>query len=204
MNILDKMRIKITSPFSQYEAAVIKIQSELYDLIIQAKQTDKTTEQNLTEEALELYPDWGFAKENMDKLTEYWKKNYIEYQGDINPVDHKKICVFSHYDTDKIISESALYWCKSLLEWDVAIIFVSTCENLSQTEIDKLKPYVAKIIIRPNQGYDFGGYCIGHIIAQQYRHHDYFILMNDSCFGPLYNLNTLDIHLPKGHLKFLA
>ena len=180
-------------------------QEELQKMIQEAQLLNqKSKMQELLEKALTQYPDWIWAQENMKQLTEYWKHTYTEYDGNVDPLQHKKICVFAHYDVHKRIADYVVYWCKSLLEWDCAVIFVSTCETLSQGEINKIRPYVSMIIVRPNQGYDFGSYCVGFQKVKQFSHFEYFMIMNDSCFGPVHNLNKLDAFLSKSEDEVLG
>lgn len=159
---------------------------------------NKVGEQELLEMALECFPHWEWAKDAMKKLTEYWRHCYTEYEGKIDPLQYKKICVFAHHDANKKIADYVLYLCKALLEWGCAIIFISNCETLPQEEITKIHPFTSKIIVRPNQGHDFGSYYIGLDIAKRYDHHQYLIFMNDSVMGPVNELTLLDEHLPKG------
>lgn len=173
---------------------------EFQDLIIRAQQSgDKSTEQRITEQALKRHHHWNFAKENMIKLTEYWRQKYTVYLGDTIPFHHKKICIFAHHDANKKIADYVVYWCKSLFEWDCSVIFVSSCEYLSDEEMKKIKPYVSQIIVRANQGYDFGSYYIGFNQSQKYSHFEHLVIMNDSCFGPVHPLRSITPYLPKGN-----
>ena len=132
------------------------------------------------------------------------RNTYIIHEGQVDPLTKKKICIFAHYSSDKTIRDSDLYWVKSLFKWDCAVFFVSSVEQLKQKELEKISPYVAKVIVRPDHGYDFGSYCIGFDLAQEYTHAEYLVIMNDSCFGPVNSLNYLDSLLPKTDYELLA
>lgn len=168
---------------------------EIYQLL-----NNKFKEQEFLEKALDIFPNWEWAREQMKILSEYWRNNFVEYKGEVELLKHKKVCIFAHYDANKKIADYVVHWSKSLLDWDCGIIFISSCEALSQEEINKVKPYVSKIIVRPNHGYDFGSYCVGVYEAKKYDHMDYIVLINDSMFGPFYSLNRLhETLLDEGH-----
>ncbi len=59
---------------------------------------------------------------------------------------------------------------------------------ISDEELELLRPITHKVIIRPNFGYDFGGYRDG-ILSLYFRRHDlnHLALFNDSCWFPLHD-----------------
>ena len=122
------------------------------------------------------------------------RTEYQQILGHVNPALHKKIAILAHCDHKNRIADYIIHMCKSLLEWDCAVILISVNPTLPQKEIEKVKSFTSHIITRPNTGYDFGSYCIGYHIAQSYNF-EYLLFINDSVFGPLYSFKHLDNHL---------
>ena len=59
---------------------------------------------------------------------------------------------------------------------------------ISDEELELLRPITHKIIIRPNFGYDFGGYRDGILSLYSRRHQlSHLALFNDSCWFPLHD-----------------
>lgn len=59
---------------------------------------------------------------------------------------------------------------------------------ISDEELELLRPITHKVIIRPNFGYDFGGYRDG-VLSLYFRRHElrHLALFNDSCWFPLHD-----------------
>lgn len=104
----------------------------------------------------------------------------------------KRAVVFAHYDKDSIIDDYVIYYLKALKNCIEKVIFVSCC-NLSQTEKDKLEQIADYIIAEPHKEYDFGSYKRGFEVIKKegLSNYEEIIFANDSCFGPLYPLETV-------------
>jgi len=103
-----------------------------------------------------------------------------------------RIIFFVHYNNKNIIEsndvESIIYFSKLSTE----LIFI-TNSMLSDYELDKIKPYVFKIIIRKNKGFDFGAWRDAFI---QYGYKnlekfDQLILINNSVYKPIFEMNNI-------------
>lgn len=105
--------------------------------------------------------------------------------------DKKKyICVFSHYDKDSKVDDYVLFYLKSLFDYGCSINFVTT-SDINQKEQEKLFPYCEKIIIRKNEGIDFGSYKCGIDAIKNIEKYEKLIIANDSVYGPLYPIKEL-------------
>ena len=105
----------------------------------------------------------------------------------------KRAIVFAHFDKNNIIQDYVLYYLKELKKISDTIIFVSD-SNLQQTEISKVEQIVNKVISGHHGEYDFGSYKIGyqHLLAQKnLAEFNEFVFVNDSCIGPLLNLDII-------------
>jgi rhamnosyltransferase len=70
-------------------------------------------------------------------------------------------------------------------------IICVTTSALSTDDIQQLKLYCSDVILRENVGHDFYSYKIGLASIQDLRRVDKLILCNDSCFGPLFELQNI-------------
>lgn len=109
---------------------------------------------------------------------------------------HAKVAIFSHYDRDNIIDEYVINYLKSIFELGFDIVFISTAEQLSQNEIDKIKVYCRDVLVKENIGYDFGAWQTGiTYLAEEIDKYDSLILCNDSVYAPLFSLNEMFIKM---------
>jgi rhamnosyltransferase len=110
-------------------------------------------------------------------------------EGDNNKENYQKyLCLFAHFDKDNIIDEYVVHYIKNLFSLKIDIIFISNCKFLKDKEIEKIKPYCKKIIIRKGRARDFGSWKIGiSVLGEDIKNYDYLILANDSVYGPLNN-----------------
>ncbi len=125
------------------------------------------------------------------KINEKNYSSFRELEGNVNILDRKIICVFSHFDKDNIVDDYVLHYLAALNEIGCAIIFVSTCNNIENQYVEKLKILVTKIVTRINIGWDFGSFNIGYKIAKNYDHYNLLIFANDSVYGPLHPLQNI-------------
>ncbi|CRF35672.1 hypothetical protein BRSU_2796 [Brachyspira suanatina] len=104
----------------------------------------------------------------------------------------RRIVIFAGYDKDNIIDDYVVYYIKELKK--VAdIVYVSDC-NMLESELDKISSYCIHIINGRHGEYDFGSYKRGYIYAEEQnilKDYDYLMLINDSVFGPFFDLKTI-------------
>ena len=102
-----------------------------------------------------------------------------------------KICIFSHFDKNNIIDDNTIFYLQKL-SIIANIIFVSTSEKLNNNNISKLKTLCNTVIIKENNGYDFGAWKSGlNILSENLFDYDELILCNDSVVGPLFDLEPI-------------
>ena len=101
-----------------------------------------------------------------------------------------KIAIFAHYDKYNQVQEYVKYYLCQLSTVCDEIICVTT-SALSTDDIQQLKQYCSDVILRENVGHDFYSYKIGLASIQDLRRVDKLILCNDSCFGPLFELQNI-------------
>lgn len=101
-----------------------------------------------------------------------------------------RIILYVHYDPDSIVDLHIVYQIKKLYEYGCKIIFISNSEISNKKTISK---YIIKLIIRNNKGFDF--YAWKEVLFSQKREYwykyDELILMNSSCYGPIFHLSEL-------------
>ncbi|MEI6798681.1 MAG: rhamnan synthesis F family protein [Pseudomonadota bacterium] len=86
---------------------------------------------------------------------------------------------------DPFLSQGHLTSIKYLLSEGYAPVVVSNAP-LSQAELDLIRPFAHQILIRPNFGYDFGGYRDGILAVYPERNRiRRLAIFNDSCWFPL-------------------
>ncbi len=102
----------------------------------------------------------------------------------------KRLVVFAHWDKDAIIDDYVVYYLKELAA--VAdVIFVSDTE-LIQGEINKISSLVIHAIAERHGEYDFGSYKRGLAYCEEIlSKYDELIFANDSCYGPLTELDSV-------------
>lgn len=102
----------------------------------------------------------------------------------------KSLAIFAHYDADDSIKNYVVYYLQELSKIVDQIIFVST-STLDESELAKFGSLNVRIILRENVGHDFYSYKIGLASIQDLTRVDKLILCNDSCFGPLFELQNI-------------
>lgn len=101
-----------------------------------------------------------------------------------------KIAIFAHYNKYNQVQEYVKYYLSQLSVVCDEIICVTT-SALSTNDIQQLKLYCSDVILRENVGHDFYSYKVGLASIQDLRRVDKLILCNDSCFGPLFELQNI-------------
>jgi hypothetical protein len=100
----------------------------------------------------------------------------------INP---RKVALLLIYQP-KHLAKSILWTCSHLIEQGYAPLIVSNSELVPES-LELLKSKSWKIMLRPNVGYDFGGYKDGiRYLKEANLNMDFLLVMNDSIWFPLY------------------
>lgn len=105
----------------------------------------------------------------------------------------KRAAVFAHYDKDNLIDDYVIFYLKSLRKFFDKIVFVS-CREISEQDTAKLDGLADYAICENHNEYDFGSYKRGYFYLLENgldEEFDELGFINDSCFGPLYDLGPL-------------
>ena len=111
-------------------------------------------------------------------------KKIVFFIGDL-PIS-EKCAIYLVFSPDGL-TRGHLESLKYLISENYSPIVVSNAP-LSAEELDMVRPMSYQVIIRPNFGYDFGGYRDGILTLYSNRHKiNRIALLNDSCWFPLPN-----------------
>lgn len=102
---------------------------------------------------------------------------------------NKNLFLFAGYDQDGIVDDAILYYVSALSQHGDVIAYVDC--DCKKSEIDKLKPYTLFADAKKHGEYDFGSYKRAFQYAYDkdlLKKYDYIYLVNDSVFGPLYDI----------------
>ena len=121
------------------------------------------------------------------------KKPLIRYLhlGNLKPNYDQPVCLFCSYDKNSTIKKNVYYYLNELRLAGFDIIFISSSDTISDTDLKKLSDYCIKIINRENKGYDFYGWKIGLKEYPHYLMHKALLLANDSVLGPLFDIKNI-------------
>lgn len=102
----------------------------------------------------------------------------------------KKVALLLIYQPNDL-SESTIETCKHMAKLGYSPMLISNT-RLHEADLERLKPHVWKILLRPNFGYDFGGYRDGIKLLWKWGlTPDCLLIMNDSIWFPLNSDETL-------------
>lgn len=105
----------------------------------------------------------------------------------------KRLLLFHHYNKYNSISEYVLYCLHVVRKYFDFIVFTSN-SYLSKEEKNLLKKkYCNIVLIRENKGFDFGAwkYAINFLGFKKIKNYDCLVIMNDTCFGPLFDIGEV-------------
>ncbi|MBL0317839.1 MAG: hypothetical protein IPP74_00795 [Alphaproteobacteria bacterium] len=115
--------------------------------------------------------------------------------GAVLSPQYDKLCIFCHYDSDNQIADYVVECVSALHRAGCHVYFVSNCPIIDDIYLNRIEPYVAHILLRNNQGYDFGAYFTGYAFAKDEQHSlDHYksiLFVNDSVYGPFYPLEEV-------------
>ena len=104
----------------------------------------------------------------------------------------KRISFYVHYDSRNIVSDEDLHTISFFSKCCDEFVVITNSE-LSQDNIDRVKPYSSVIIERANKGFDFGAWKDALIKYgfENLEKYDQVILLNNSFYGPYYEMNSI-------------
>lgn len=96
----------------------------------------------------------------------------------------------AHYDSGNMVDDHVFYTLRALVDEKIDIIFLSN-SPVSDEDRKRLTPLVREIHVYPNQGYDWGAWkrYIDQNGIEKFLDYDELLLMNTTCFGPIFPLS---------------
>ncbi len=103
----------------------------------------------------------------------------------------KRICLFAGFDKKGEIADYVVYYLKALSQF--ADVYYWGDFESSEVEKNKLKPYCKGVYCAKHGKYDFGSWqeLIQKLGREKIETYDELILANDSCYGPLFDFDSL-------------
>lgn len=101
----------------------------------------------------------------------------------------KRLLLYVHYNKYNQISDHVFYQLRQMKPLFEKVVFISNSQ-LSIEGQAKLTGLIDDFIQRENKGFDFGAWRDGmaHIGFERLKEYDSVTIMNDTCFGPLYDM----------------
>jgi lipopolysaccharide biosynthesis protein len=103
-----------------------------------------------------------------------------------------RYAVYVTYDRRSLVADYVVAQVAALAALGYRILFISTSPKLPEDEAAKVLHHVWKVLHRRNIGYDFGSYKDGIRLIGPLDKVESLILMNDSCYGPLFDLAGIE------------
>jgi lipopolysaccharide biosynthesis protein len=103
-----------------------------------------------------------------------------------------RYAVYVTYDRRSLVADYVVTQVAALAALGYRILFISTSPKLPGDEAAKVLHFTWKVLHRRNIGYDFGSYKDGIRLIGSMDKVDSLILMNDSCYGPLFDLAGIE------------
>ncbi len=115
----------------------------------------------------------------------------LNEKGLVSPDYTKPVCLFCSYDDENIVRKNVYQYLDALALAGFNIIFISSSDDISGSDLEKLSRCCVRIINRENKGYDFYGWKTGLEKYTEYKDHTGLLLANDSVIGPLFNISDI-------------
>ncbi|WP_025039470.1 rhamnan synthesis F family protein [Nitrosospira briensis] len=115
----------------------------------------------------------------------------LDEKGLVSPDYTKPVCLFCSYDYENIVRKNVYQYVDALALAGFNIIFISSSDDISVSDLEKLSRCCVRIINRENKGYDFYGWKTGLEKYARYKDHAGLLLANDSVIGPLFSISDI-------------
>ena len=103
-----------------------------------------------------------------------------------------RVCVYIHFDANGVVYEHSRFYLQALAEQAISIVFVSNSGPLVDESLAYVQRVCARILLRENRGYDFGGYRDAILnLGIEPGKFTAIVLANDSVYGPIAPLSGL-------------
>ena len=115
----------------------------------------------------------------------------LDEKGLVLPDYTRPVCLFCSYDYENIVRKNVHQYLDALALAGFNIIFISSSDDISISDLEKLSRCCVRIINRENKGYDFYGWKTGLEKYARYKDHAGLLLANDSVIGPLFSISNI-------------
>lgn len=154
-----------------------------------------------------MIPKWKVRREfnrlgeQIQALISYPMEPYFKWKHDRNLLNNvtlvdgsirlsSKVAIYLVYQPRGIL-DSTILTCRHLSEHGYSVLVVSNSE-LTPADVGRLTKVCWKIAIRPNFGYDFGGYRDGvRLLSEGGVIPDALVILNDSIWWPIFPEDTI-------------
>lgn len=122
-----------------------------------------------------------------------------------NQLSHKKkrIALFAHYDYENIVSQSDLYYLDQIRKVADKVVFITNSE-LDEKEVQAIRGMADQIIIRNNQGFDFGAWkeAILELGFDYLLEYDQLLILNNSVISIVSDMERIFNKMDRKGLDF--
>jgi len=105
----------------------------------------------------------------------------IKFRNDTEALG-SEVCIFCHFDYESIVDQYVLEFLDGIKAAGYDIIFVTTCKNLSESDVEHLKARCVAVLERENDGLDFGGWSDAIGMFPEVLESRNLLLANDSVY----------------------
>ena len=115
----------------------------------------------------------------------------------------KRTAIYVHYDKSNSISDADIKALEYYSDFFSELLFVSN-SSLSEDDINTIKKFTEHIVVRDNVGLDFGAWkeVLLKFGRDYFKDTDELVLLNNSCFAPVYPLEEVFFNMEKKQLDF--
>ncbi len=106
------------------------------------------------------------------------------------PITASKVLLYASYDSNSVIQPHVVDQLSFFSQAGYQIVWVSTSNEVSVFEFNKIHDFVKIALLRSNEGYDFASWRLGYELVKDLKI-DSLIMMNDSCLGPAFDFTPL-------------
>ena len=122
--------------------------------------------------------------------------------GDDPNATRDRYAVYASYDKNGLISDYVVEQLASVARLGYRIVYVCASPCLPDDQVSKVTRYCWKVLWRRNIGHDFASYKHGIRQIGSLNRIEQLLLMNDSCYGPLFSLDLVDSLGPTERANF--
>jgi len=115
----------------------------------------------------------------------------------------EKIAIFLIFQPNGLLA-SSLWTCEYLISKGYTPLIISNA-RISEKDLERLKKICWRVVVRPNFGYDFGGYRDAIWLLTQWKvQPECLIILNDSIWFPIHSMENLIEKMEKSPADFVG